>query len=242
MVIQLILIQVLTFIVIVVVFYLLSGRHLRGALTRLQALHQENLEKEEVLSKELDRAKALAQSEIARGREEAKQIVEGARREHEKIGREAAEKAEAAARKLLQEAQVRAKRMEAEILGSVEERSRMLAAEVIRSVFTAEDNKLLHSQLVRELVEEMKKIERGRLGAAGGRAQVLTPVALAAGDRHMLEEVFSSRIGTPVTLEEILDPDLILGVIVKFGSLVIDASLKNKLGKAMAALTHIKIA
>lgn len=240
--IQLILIQVLTFIVIVVVFYLLSGRHLRGALTRLQVLHQENLEKEEVLSKELERAKALSQSEITRGREEARQIIEGARREADKISREAAEKAEAAARKLVQEAGARVKRMEAEISGSVEERSRALAAEVIRAVFTAEDNKLLHSQLVHELVEEMKKIDTKNLGAAGGRAQVLTPIALAAGDRRMLEEVFSARLGSPVVLEEILDTGPILGVIVKFGSLVIDASLKNKLGKAMTALTNIKIA
>ena len=72
MVLQLIFIQVITFAVIVGILNFLFGSQLKIALNRLQVLHQESLEKEEILNKELERAKVQVQSEIARAKEEAR--------------------------------------------------------------------------------------------------------------------------------------------------------------------------
>ncbi len=46
---QLILLQIVTFAVLIAVLYFFFGNQLKVALNRLQVLHQESLEKEEVL-------------------------------------------------------------------------------------------------------------------------------------------------------------------------------------------------
>jgi len=233
---QLVLIQVATFVVIVIVLHLLFGSQLRNALGRLQVLHQESLEKEEILNKEIEKARIQAKNEIDRSQEEARAIIENAKKAAEEAGAEAALQAQAQTQKLLQEAVEKSKRMEQEVLATVEKRAVELSAELIQYTFTAKGQEILHRQLIDELIEELSKVDRDRLAVKVDRAEVVTSAELSAQEKEQLKKILSSKLGYDVPLQESVDPSLIVGMMIKLGGLVADGSLKNKLARAMACL------
>lgn len=238
---ELILLQVITFAVVIAVLHFLFGSQLKVALNRLQVLHQESLEKEEILNKELERAKVQVDAEIARSKEEAKRIIESAKQSAERVGREAAERAQAEAKKMIDEAQERTKRLESEVLASVDEKAVGLSQELIRYTFSQEDQKVLQVHLIDELIEELKKIDKARLAVQAEHAEVLASRPLTLKEKQDLREVLVAKLGREISVEEKSDPSLIFGIVIKLGGLVVDGSLKNKLARAVQAMRSKKI-
>lgn len=238
MIFQLVLILIVFFIGLIIVLNFFWGSQLKVALNRLQILHQESLEKEEVLNKELERAKIQSQSEIARSKEEAKNIMDEARRNAEKISLEATEHAGIEAKKMIDEAVEKAKRLEHEILASIDEKAVGLAQELIKYTFTQKSYEALQSHLIDELIEELKKVDKNRMAVKVDHAEVLTSSVLTQQEEHKLKEILVSKLGYELTIEEKIDTSLIVGIVIKLGGLVIDGSLKNKLIRARVALKH----
>lgn len=233
---QLILIQVVTFVVIVIFLRLLFGNQLRSALGRLQVLHQESLEKEEILNKELEKARIQAKNEIERSEQEAKVIIENAKKAAEVAAEEAAQAAQVRADKTVQEALEKTKRMEVEVMATVEKRALELSAKLIQETFTAKGQETLHRQLIDELIDELAKVDRERLAVKVDRVEVVTSAELSPQEKEKIKKVLSSKLGFDVPLVESVDPSLIVGMMIKFGGLVADGSLRNKLNRAMAGL------
>ena len=67
-------------------------------------------------------------------------------------------------------------------------------------------------------------------------AQVHTAMALTDEQRQALTQALETRLGLSVVLEEIVEPTLIGGAIVKAGDLVIDGSAQGRLEKLTTAL------
>ena len=237
---ELILLQVITFVVIILVLRSLFGAQLKSALARLQLLHQENLDKEEILNKELERAKVQSENEIARAKEEAKQIVEAARASAEKIAQETSEHAHLEIQKILTEANARAQKLEGEILASVDDKALKLAEDLIRYTFTQKGLEILHASLIDALIEDFQDIDKSQLAMKSDKAEVSCPIALTQEEKQKLQGILADKLGHSVSLEEKSDPGLIAGLIIQLGGLVVDGSLKSKLAKSLAAMRQKK--
>ena len=205
-------------------------------MNRLQVLHQENLEKEEILNKELERAKVQTQAEIERSKEDAKAIVETAKRNAEQMVREAAEQAQFQSKKVLAESNDRAKRLENEALAGAERKAIQLAGILIKYTFAQGEQKILHQHLMDELIDELRKVEPSRIAVQTDHAEILTSINLDQKEKETLKEILSSKLGHEISIKEQMDPSLIFGIIIRLGGLVIDGSLKNKLTRAVSAL------
>ncbi len=241
MVFSLILLQVVTFVVILLVMRFLFGSQLKIALNKLEVLHQDSLEKEEILNNELERAKKQSEAELSRAKEEAKLIVDTARRNAEKIASESEDRAQAEVKKLLADAADKAKRTEAEIVAGAEDKALKLSQELIRYTLSQSDQKTLQAQLVDEFIQDLEKVDKEKLVFPGKLAEISSAVALTAQQKEALIKALSSKTAKTISLEEKIDDTLVGGVVVKLGGLVIDASLKNKLKKALDAIRHKKI-
>ncbi|MFB3918812.1 ATP synthase F0 sector subunit b [Candidatus Velamenicoccus archaeovorus] len=236
---QLILFQVVTFVVIVIVLRFLFGSQLRAALNRLQALHQESLEKEEILNKEIEKARIQAKNEIERSEQEARAIVDNAKKEAEVAAQETILATQAQAEKMVQEAVEKTRRLEAEVMATVEKRALEFSVKLIQETFTAKGQEALHRQLIDELIDELTKVDRERLAVKVDRAEIVTSAELSPQEKEKIKKVLSAKLGFDVPLDESVDPSLIIGMMIKLGGLVADGSLRNKLSRAMAGL-HAK--
>ena len=233
---QLILIQAITFLVIIIFLRLLFYQHLSFALKRLKQLQQENLEREITLNKELERAKQEREMEVEKGKEESKRLRESARQEAEKIKSEAALKSKQDADRIMQEASSERERLKKEAHSEIEESGIELAKGLIREIFSTEGKQVLHHKFVDELIDELGRIERERFKIETEKAQVISAYHLTDTQKTAIKDTLSDKLGRKIELEEKLDESIISGLIINLSSLVLDGSLQNKLRKLIPYL------
>ena len=70
------------------------------------------------------------------------------------------------------------------------------------------------------------------------KARVTSAVALPAGELETIKAALSRRFGREVEIETAVDAELIGGAVIDAGDVVIDGSIKGKLGRLETALSH----
>jgi F-type H+-transporting ATPase subunit delta len=88
---------------------------------------------------------------------------------------------------------------------------------------------LLRSNTLNSLTEILRNFRRTRQETGILELEVKTAVPLSNEEKNALTEKFSRRIGKPLTLRNIIDRDIIAGMVVKAGDIMIDASVRSKL-------------
>ncbi len=230
---QLILIQVATFILIVLFLRWLLHTHIGRALRRLQKLNQENLEKEKVLKEELERAKREAEREVEEGRRQAQELKEQARQEAEKNREDILTKARKEAKRLINEAVRDCQRKRMELTLEMQEKAVYLATDMIRYIFTERGREDLHTRLIDELISEIEMLEKEKLKPEGNKAEVICAYPLREGQINRLKEALHLKLNRDIALSEQINQEIIAGLIIKMGGFVIDGSIKNKLKKIL---------
>ena len=239
---QLVFIQIITFVLLIAVLRWLLYRHIARSLRRLKQLNQQNLEKERTLREELQRAKREAEREIQEGRAQAEQIKEQARRQAEKEREEIFAQARKEAKRIIVEAERENQKKRLELTLNMQERSVYLATQMIRYIFGEKGKEQLHAQLIGELIEEVgsldsKNIKKQSMDiSAINRAEVITAFSLEHRQKEKLTKYLSDKLDRNISLNETIDPEIIAGLVIKMGRFVIDGSIKNKLKKILPLL------
>ena len=70
------------------------------------------------------------------------------------------------------------------------------------------------------------------------KARVTSATALPAGELETIKAALKKRFGREVDIETAVDADLIGGAVIDAGDVVIDGSLRGKLGRLQAALSN----
>lgn len=239
MVIQLIVIQILTFLGLIFSLRFLFYRHLNFALKRLNELQEEALVKEAEVKNELDRARKERAAEIEKGRQEAKRIIEEAKREIDLLRLKADEEAKEESHKIIEFGQGELEKLRENLLLEVDNHALNLAIELINYTFTQKGKVDLQHELMEELITEIESLgkEKFNIGPSpSSKIKVISSVSLTSEQKGHLENALSAKIACPVSLEEEIDPGLITGFVIKIDELVIDGSLKNKLNKLIPYL------
>lgn len=97
----------------------------------------------------------------------------------------------------------------------------------------AENRRLLLLPQIATLFEELRA-EAERVV----RARVTSATPLSTEERAKIEQALRRRFNSDVSLELAVDPTLIGGAVIDTGDVVIDGSLRSKLARLEAALTH----
>ena len=230
---QLVLIQVTTFVLIILFLRWLLYSHVSRALRRLKQLNQENLEKENALKEELERAKRDAEREVKEGQRKAEEIRRQAREEAEKDREEIVSHARKEAKRLINEATRECQRKETELTLETQEKSVYLATDMIKNIFTEKGQENLQVQLIDELIGEIERLERGKVKAEGKKAEVVCAYPLEKAQKKKLIDILSSKLNRPIAVTENVDQEIVAGLIIRLGGFVIDGSIKNKLKKIL---------
>jgi F-type H+-transporting ATPase subunit b len=230
---QLILIQLVTFILIILFLRWLLYTHISRALRRLQQLNQENLKKEKALKEELERAKREVERELAQGRQQAENIRAHAREEAQKDREEIIAQARKEAKRLINEALRDCQRKRIELISEAQEKAVYLATDMIRYIFTDQGRQDLHFQLINELIGEIKDLEQKKIKAEGTQVEIICVCPLKDEQKRSLKQALQTKLNRNISLTERIDEDIIAGLIVKLGGFVIDGSIKNKLKKIL---------
>ncbi len=226
---QIILIQIATFTLIVLFLRWLLYSHISRALDRLQKLNQQNLEKEKVLKEEFERARKQAEIEIQQGKLEAENIKEQAKEDGEKTRRNLLESSKEEAKRIVSEGMRDSQRKYNDLLLDMQDKAVYLAADIVKYIFTERIRKVLHEQVIDELIDDVAGLDKEKIRAQGDKAEIVCAFPLEVQQKQRLQQALSSKLERNIIIEETVDPEIVGGLIIRLsGFVVIDGSIRNK--------------
>lgn len=241
MIIQLIIIEIVTFGLLIFLLRFLFVRNLNTASTRLNTLLEENMVKEAQLTEELKRAKDERDAEIARGKREGSAIIEEAKNDAMKLRLKLDEEAKQQFNKILLRAKEEAEKLKEKVINETYEKSLYLAVDMIEKVFTEENKKDLQAKFIDDTIEEIAGLPQDKFPVCFGDVKVVSSFPLQEIQRENLKKILQEKFGNKLlNLEEAVNKELISGLLLEMNGLTIDGTLKNRLRKVIPFLKSNK--
>ena len=241
-----IIINLVTFLAMVLVFRKVMISSSYDETKRLQQQNLENSQKAVELEQKIEEAEKHYKEKLVRAEDEIKKLKEKAGKEAEVLKEQMVTKAKEERDRLIEQAINAREKLREDIEAGLVEKSLELSRRIVTEIFNSEHQKLVYDAFLKEVFEAMEKMDLGALkgGIPGATApgipqcRVQTSHALDSHQRERLINILSERVGEKVSLEEVTDKGLIAGIIVQIGSFRIDGSLAAKFRKAAESIRH----
>ena len=91
----------------------------------------------------------------------------------------------------------------------------------------------LQQEFISEIISEITKLPKDQFSVDSDRVRVSSSQSLSKDQKENLQRVLIEKTGREMIFEEILRKDIIGGLIIEIGGLVIDGTLKNKLERIL---------
>ncbi len=231
---QLIIIQVITFAILVFLLRQFLYKQNAQALERLQQLYQENLKREEDLKNAQEAADQELKEKIAQHNEEIKNLKTAGEVDVQKMHEEVLAKAKGEADKIVAEAEASKEQIKANLVSEMEEKALVLASDIIGQIFTDQVAQGIHHHLIDEFIEEIEKSDGQRMLLDVETAEIDAPYPLTQVQEDKLRKILSTKMGRSVSIKGTIDQEMVAGMVVRLENLVLDGSLRNKLKGTLA--------
>jgi F0F1-type ATP synthase membrane subunit b/b' len=224
-------VQIITFLALVLLLRSIMYTASAAEVKRLRELNLENQKKAEKLARDLERQEREHQRKVEKAEAELRELKTTARQESEQQKEELLGKAREESEKIVNQALGLKDRIREELEGEMQERGITLACSLIKGVMTADNMKWFHDGLVNDVLASVKTVDQKTFQGIEGdlKGEVKTPYELSKDQMKALSQNLSQVAGRAVDLKQVADTEVIAGITIALGNLVIDGSLGGKL-------------
>ncbi len=205
-------------------------------------LNRLNKETEAVRSKqtELNEKIKQASEELSKRKAEADALVVKMTEDAEKAARDEREKLVNKARQEGEEIIVKANNTKEDIRKSIVKEMDMKAVDftalILNEVLSKEGRTALDECMITEFIESLVKLDMEMIGEDIKTADIVTASALSERMRNLLSETLLKKLGRTIAITATTDPKILSGMILRFGSLALDGSLKSMVRESATGL------
>ena len=107
---------------------------------------------------------------------------------------------------------------------------------IIADVLSVQIKEQLDKYLVAEFIDKLKKVDMSRMGADIKAADVISAVVMPELLLTQIAQVLKDKLSRDIKLNAKIDPKILGGVVLVFGSLQLDGSLQNALKESTDVL------
>jgi len=187
-----------------------------AARTKQAELNQKIKEANEELEKRRVEAEKLVKKMLEEGEEKTKE-------ERQKIVNKARAEAEEVINKAQRTKDTVRKEIEKELhLKLVDE-----CGKIFNMILSEKTSRIFSDHLIEEFAENLKGIDPGQVSPEVDAVNILTAQELSTDRQKGIEQILTDKLKRPIKFSYQVDPLLVGGVALKFGSLVLDGSLRN---------------
>ena len=224
-----IVIQVVTFGILVFLFQKMTSAHSAQEEQRLRNISNEISKKTQLNETKLKEAEQQAKQILAKATEEANAEKAKILQEIEGLKDELKSKAREEADQIIQQANNSKKKIKEELVAQNQGHVIEQAVKLLRQVLSSRTLSAVHRELVNELIEQMNSLDAAKLQIQADKGELISPFEVDPADKQRIVSILTDKIGKPVALDEVTDKELVGGVCIKLDSLIIDGSLAKKL-------------
>jgi len=233
---QIVLIHFMTFIAVVFVLRKIMYSASFSETKRLQQLNQENAKKAQELANKIEEAERQYKDKLTHAEDEIRKLKLEAKEEAERLKEEAMNKAKQESERIVNQALNTKEKLKEEIETQMRGKTIERSLDLIQDVLSSKNQSMVHEGFIDEVIEEIEKIEQGKLKVQTHKGEIITPYEIERGKRERIKAILSKKTGKKLSLEEKIDKGIIAGITIKLGSLIIDGSLKGKLREVAETL------
>ncbi|MFH1360035.1 MAG: F0F1 ATP synthase subunit delta [Candidatus Omnitrophota bacterium] len=207
-----------------------------GAVKRL------NRETEEARAKqtELDQKIKAANEELEKRKKEAdeltKKMLEKADKKAKAERDEIVKKARFESEEIIAKAQRTKDQMRSEVKKEVELKMITYAGDLLSKVLSEKARGLLNQQLSDEFIASLTKVDMTQIGKDIETAEIIVASTLPEDIKKKISDIIKEKLGRTIDIKTTVDPQVIGGVVLRFGSLALDASLQNLITETSVSL------
>ncbi|MFH1578382.1 MAG: F0F1 ATP synthase subunit delta [Candidatus Omnitrophota bacterium] len=235
LIIPLILLQVIIFAGLVFFLRKILQRNVVKATDHLEQLSAEYVKKDEAIKKKLEETQRQCQEILANAQKDAQkqqgEIIAKAEAERDKIINKAQEKGE----EFVQQAERTRQALISEINQKIEEKAVQRAADLVQAVLPEHIREEIHRRWLDELIaSSLEQLERLHIPEGDLEAKIVSAFTLNPKQLQGLKAKVKEKLGRDIDIKEEVNPDIVAGLVVNLGSLVLDGSLKFKIQEAIS--------
>ena len=231
--IYLIVLQILFFIGLLYFLRSILTRKISKATGDLEDLSKDYVSKKEEASQLIEKAqresKAVVAREVQAAEETKEKIIKEAQEMRENILKEANKKGLDITEKAERNAEFLRKELDQKIDERAKEKVLTLTQQTVPQKFLQD----VHKGLMSEADKGELNLKHLKLPEGIKEAKIVSAFSLTDKQKEDLKQKLKEKAGDDVVVDEKIDPGLIAGFVITIGSVVIDASLKYKIQKAM---------
>ncbi len=218
---------------IVLLRYVLK-KHFGSASSHLEVLSQDSMSKLDEAKRKLDEANKYFSDIQVKAKEAGEQEKQRLISEGIKEKQDLLEQARKQSEEIMQRAKATANALTEEVDQRIRETASKKAYETIQHLLPGKMSEETHSKWVEDLLESpLDNLDHLNLSENVNGVEVSSAFSLKPAERKKLEDRLKQKLKRTVTVNEKVDPTLMMGMRVKIGNIVMDSSLKFSIEEAL---------
>jgi F0F1-type ATP synthase membrane subunit b/b' len=232
-IVRLIVLATVVFLGLVLVFRRVLSSHMDVAMKKIQKLNEENLRREMELKRKLDETERAYQNRLVEAEKEAMRLKDTAEQEAQELKNRIIAEVNEQRMEIIKEAKDEAESYRIQVNQELHQLISKQATKLITAVLTRDFVQTIHHQLVEQALKEFgsyKELNPDRNRT--NKVEIISCLPLTTEEKKRLMEVLKTKIGPEVTIaKETTSDNLIAGLYLKIGDLVIDGTLNNRINQ-----------
>ena len=229
MLIQLIIVQVITFVAIVFVLRKLLYSESAKETLRLKKLKEEAALKQKELQQKIDEAQNAYKVKMAEAEEERRSFRTKSEEEIEETRKKIMAKAKDDAESIVKSALNAKEKKREEVAEEMRRKAPAIAARIFNDILSQDIKEAVHKELVKDVMDNIKKLDKTAFKSKIDKGEIVSAFPLSKNDKLEIESLIRLNLGYEVSLNEKKDGKLIAGMLIKLGTILIDGTLDNRL-------------
>mgnify|MGYP001011980880 CR=1 FL=1 len=234
LILQFLILQIIVFSVVIYFLKKILMGDTQTAISRLDLVYQDLLNKQKELSEKIK----SAEKEYEDKKQEAASIIDKMKTEaSEEIRQkrdEGFKKAKAEAEEILTKAQESSQKIALEIEKKMRNKILDFTSDIITRSIAHKNLKSFHDALVEDFLTKGKELDLSNVGTQIDLLVIRSAMPLDPEVRKRIESLMLQRLGRKLTVEDEVDPALLAGLQLQFGTLILDGSFANAVKDASA--------
>ncbi len=228
--------QIIIFSVIIVILKRLIFQDTTSAINRINKLDSITREKEKVLSMKLDETEKYLETRKKELAEEETRLKLEAQRAATQLQEDIIKAARVEAEDIIKKAQGARDKMKVDAIIEAEGKMIDICRDILGKVLSGVVQAQMNEQLVQEFLVDLEAADMGKVSKDINKVQISTGRTLSDETKKIVKKILDNKLGRPIEVEVHEDHALLGGVVMKFGTMVVDGSLAEHVKEVSAQM------